>query len=236
MFGYPLFAFFTGKEDWEYIQSIWHNWQSINVGAFAFISSLIAFNMSRANAEKQRAREFVAARAFLPEALSELTSYFRSCTPLLKEAWRRASDKDDECKTSLKESLHQLPLEYKEIFSRCIVSSESDVGDYLAYILTQLQIHHSRLQSLESDFSENSNMVQFHRNIESYMYCLGELQALVNRMFNFARGLEKFNGEPLKIDELTSAYLGLGITVDNFGDLSGFTQRTVARNSKPRVE
>jgi len=228
MFMYP---FLIGKMDWSYTQNVWHNWQSLNVGMLAFISSLIAFNISRINAEKQRGREFIAARAFLPEALTSLSSYLKLCSPILKEAWYRANDKTDKCKTPLKNSVPELPLIYKDIFSRCIAYSESDVAEHLARILTHLQIHHSRLESLKNDFSEQSDSVMISNTIMSCIYSLGELQALINRTYDFARGQEGFNGKPLKIEEFWSAYFGLDIEAEDIGDLSGFTQRAVKRKS-----
>lgn len=227
-----VFPFIRGKFDWAYTQIIWHHWQSLNVGALAFTSSLIVLNLSRFNYEKKRAREFVAARAFLPEALSELSSYFINCSPLLKEAWNRASDKMDNCKTPLDASLPEFSSLHKDVFSRCIASSESDVGEHLAKILTCLQIHHSRLQELEDSYRESSHMVISPRNIESYMYSLGELQALVNKTYDFARGEEKFSGSSLSTSDFYSAYSGVDIRPTDFGDLSGITERAVERHSK----
>ncbi|SNX61355.1 hypothetical protein SAMN06296273_2807 [Nitrosomonas ureae] len=225
--------FIVGKGELIYVQSVWHSWQSLNVGILAFTSSLIAFNISRYNAKKQSEREFVAARAFLPETLSELTSYFQQCSPLLKEAWDRANNAKDKCKTPLKKPLPKLPCSYKKIFSRCIVFSKPDFGEHLACILTRLQIHHSRLQSLENEFSESSNIVQIPQNIVSYMYSLGELQALVNRIFEFSRGREQFDGSPLKLEEFRTAYFGLGldIPIDLFDNLFYFTQQRLVEKS-----
>ncbi|MEW8626991.1 MAG: hypothetical protein AB2551_14655 [Candidatus Thiodiazotropha sp.] len=62
--------------NWGGIQNVWDRWQSLNVGMLAFISSITAFNISRFNANKQRERDFLAAKAFLPDALSELIDYF----------------------------------------------------------------------------------------------------------------------------------------------------------------
>lgn len=60
---------------WKYAHAVWLEWQSLNVGILAFSASVIAFNISRYQATQQRRRELVAARAFLPDSLSELTQY-----------------------------------------------------------------------------------------------------------------------------------------------------------------
>ncbi len=215
--------------DWAYVQRVWHNWQSLNVGVLALASSMIAFSISRYNADNKKAREFVAARAFLPEALSELNSYTQSCSPLLIEAWHRANNDKDRCKTSLTNALPNLPLSYKQIFSRCLASSDPDIGEHLAYILTRLQVNHSRLESLVNEFSEESEMSQSTENIMSYIYSLRELMALINRTYEFARGQEDFIAKRLDAGDFSAAYFGLDIPLKKIEDLDGFTERAVAR-------
>jgi len=107
----------TAEGEWVYVQKVWHSWQSLNVSLLAFIASLIAFNIARYNAEKKRSREFVAARAFLPEALSELNTYFSDCSLLLVEAFKRKSKGEREDNTPLSKPVPQLPTSYREIFS-----------------------------------------------------------------------------------------------------------------------
>lgn len=38
--------------DWGYVQGVWHDWQSLNTGMLAFISSITAFNISKYGAEQ----------------------------------------------------------------------------------------------------------------------------------------------------------------------------------------
>lgn len=225
MFIVPVFS---QSLDWKYIQSVWHNWQSLNVGMLAFLSSLIAFNISKANSERQRARDFIAARAFLPEALTSLTAYFRECSGVLQEAWSRASDLNDNCRTPLEHDLPLLPTpSYKQAFSQCISTSESDVGEHLAKILVLLQIHHSRLESMSLDFREGSTTIQIPHTIMSYIFGLGKLQALVNNTYEFARGEQQFKEVSLVIEDFQTAYFNLGINVEDIDGLTGFTQRTL---------
>ncbi|MUK71497.1 hypothetical protein GNP76_19150 [Aliivibrio fischeri] len=226
---YAMFVapFIDGKGRWDYVHDVWYSWQALNVGMLAFGSSVIAFNISRYNADKQREREFIAAKAFLPESLSELTNYFKKCTPMLVEAWNRAADKSDLCNTQLLNTLPPLPNSYRAIFSSCISTADKNVGEYLAYILTRLQIHHSRLKSLESDFSDDEGMVQIPTNILSYMYRLAELQALVNKLFGYARSTEEFNDKKITLEQLETGYNVLNIEVE---DIDGLWDLTVRLN------
>lgn len=220
MFIYP---FFISNNDWQHVHSVWYSWQALNVGMLAFSSSVIAFNISRYNAIKQRKRDFTAARAFLPESLSELTHYFEDCSEFLKYAWTE-SIRHEKIEFN---TLPLLPSSYKSTFSSCINSAEDNVGEYLAYILTRLQILNSRLISMR----KNPDDI-FTDNIRSYLYSLAELQALVNKLYKFGRGEIKFDIKPLTLEQYSAAYLCLDINVEDFGDLWGHTSRIYQVRSK----
>ncbi|OOF32803.1 hypothetical protein [Salinivibrio costicola] len=158
-FSMVIYPWFSGGGGWSNVQKVWMDWQALNVGILAFISSLVAFNISNHHANQQREREFLAARSFLPEALSELTSYFKQSANLLTEAWTRAKDDSDRCKTPLEAPVPKLPENYKEIFSRCIALAEPEVAGYLSYVLMRLQVHHARVVDLNESFQPESNML-----------------------------------------------------------------------------
>lgn len=229
-----LYPFFSCKGSWKCVHDIWHNWQSLNVGMLAFISSLVALNISRVNANKQRERNFIAAKAFLPEELSELTTYFKSSSSLLLAAFELVetnSERRTRGSTPFDMDKPNLPSSYKEVFSTCIKFAEPIIGDHLAKILMNLQIHNSRLNSLHDSLTGASNEVVIKQNIMSYMYSLGTLQALVNRTFNFARSLEKFDSSSLDWSDYKTAYFNLNIEPEDIDDLTGFTQRAIAREN-----
>lgn len=228
-FSMVIYPWFSGGGGWSNVQKVWMDWQALNVGILAFISSLVAFNISNHHANQQREREFLAARSFLPEALSELTSYFKQSANLLTEAWTRAKDDSDRCKTPLEAPVPKLPENYKEIFSRCIALAEPEVAGYLSYVLMRLQVHHARVVDLNESFQPESNMLIIKENIRSYLYRLGELQALVGRLFNYSRGIEKFDDSPLSWDDFKNAYGNLDLWIEEIDDLKGFTKRAIVR-------
>ena len=226
---YSMFInpFFHGG--WNSALKVWSTWQSLNVGFLAFASSIIAFSIARYNAEKQRKREFVAAKAFLSEALSELSAYFKQSATLYTEAYKRASNNQDRCKTPLESTLPILPRDYREVFKSCIHSATPDVGEHLARILSLLQVHIARLTSEYEEFNPESNMVKIPSNIMSNIYCLGKLQALVNKTFSFARGEEILDFSPLSRDELVTAFRNIDIEIEQIEDLFEFTTRACER-------
>jgi len=219
--------FFYGG--WSAALKVWSSWQSLNVGFLAFASSIVAFSIARYNAEKQRKREFVAAKAFLSEALSELSVYFQQSATLYTEAYKRASDDQGRCKLPLESALPILPRDYRAVFSSCIHSATPEVGEHLAKILSLLQIHIARLTGEYYEFKPESNMVKRPSNIMSNIYCLGKLQALVNKTFSFARGEEDLDLSPLTRDELVTAFRNIDIEIEQIEDLFEFTTRACVR-------
>jgi hypothetical protein len=217
--------------DWQYVQGVWDRWQGLNVGMLAFISSLVAFNISSYNANNQRKREFQAAKAFLPAALSELCSYFKSSAQVFISGWESNQANMPEL------SAPNLPEGYKQIFSECIKHAAPEVGDYLSKILSGLQVHDSRMKEFVHQFS-NRNCDDLDRhNLISYFYSLAELQALVNQLFDFARGEANFDVSSLKWEEFACALRNMeisyeDISIDENMALEPFIKRTLKRQEK----
>lgn len=236
IFGFPFFLLYLfsmviypwikGNGNWLYVHSVWMDWQALNVGVIAFLSSIIAFYISKYHDNQQRERESNAARSFLPEALSELCSYFKSSSKILIEAYSRLKDNTMKV-TPLENKVPELPKNYREIFSRCISLAKPDIAQYLSNILMRLQIHHARIVDLVENAHPDTEGLILKKNIILRIYCLAELQAFVTKIFNFARGLEEFNNNPLNWEDFENAYGNLRIRVDEFDNLANFTERKI---------
>jgi len=222
MFIAPFF-----KGDWNYVLNVWHNWQSLNVGILAFISSLIAFNISRYNSDKQRQREFIASRAFLPNALSLLSDYTKQSAELLKESWNIKNDWNGSSTITLQSNLPKVDSSINKVFAECIRHGSPEVAENLATILVKLQVNDSRLTSL---FEGNIRHLN-HQNLRVYMYCLGEIKALVDSLFTFARGREKFIVPELSLSALHTAYLNLEIHEEFVEGLSELTEKMLSNEN-----
>lgn len=226
MFAAP---WFKDGSDWAYVQDVWDRWQSFNVGMLAFVSSVIAFNISRFNAENQRERDFLAAKAFLPAALSELVSYFDSCAVVFKQGWDSKPGSPPAFKIPV------LPENHKDIFRECIRHATPEVGDYLSRILMKLQVHDARLSAYVNNADDGYFNPERH-NLITYIYRLGELKALVNRLFPFSRNDAELDAKLLGWDDFHNAYMTMNIEEDDIRltkdvELVGFTKRAIARES-----
>jgi hypothetical protein len=120
-----------------------------------------------------------------------------------------------------------LPRDYRAVFRSCIHSATPDVGEHLAIILSLLQVHIARLTSEYEEFNPESNKQKNPLNIISNIYCLGELQALVNKTFSFARGEEDLDFSPLTRDELVTDFMNIDIRIEQIKGLLEFTNRLV---------
>lgn len=196
----------------------------------AFLSSVIAFNISRFNAEQQRSREFLAAKAFLPAAFSELSEYFKSSASVLVSAWER----QDNFVANVEAPK---PIgDYRDIFEKCIRHATPDIGQYLVSILVQMQIHDARLRELSRREDGVIRISSDRSNLITYLYRLGELQALINRNFDFARDTDPFDSKPLKWEDFRNAFGNLNIWyarffIDEDTNLEKFTKRALTRNA-----
>jgi len=225
-----VYPWFVSPGGWKHVQDVWDHWQGLNVGMLAFLSSVIAFNISRYNAGQQRAREFLAAKAFLPQAFSELSEYFKASASVLARAWGRQRNEDIEI-----DPPHQ-PSDYKEVFEKCIRHATPEVGQYLVDILVWMQVHNARLREF---FRKDAGIVRINldrMNLLTYLYRLGQLQALINKNFDFARNIKPFDSASLNWEDFRNAFGNLNIwpqeyVIDDHSNLEGVTKRAIERNN-----
>lgn len=246
LFGIPLSVLYLlsmfvipwAGGDFQHVQQVWSRWQGLNVGMLAFISSVIAFNISTYNANNQRMREFQAAKAFLPEALSELCLYLKESAQIYKDGWKE-SEQIKAHRSSL--SAPKLPERYKQVFSECITHADPEVGDYLARILFALQVHDARIRSFVNEFPDEKCINPDKSNLINYFHKLAELQALVNKLFDFSRGEKEFNSTPLKWEDFQSALIIMGIcyediVIDEEKALKPVIERSINPKGKEKIK
>jgi len=216
-----------GDWRWTFVQDVWDRWQGVNVGILAFAASFIAFEVTRYNESRQRKREFLASRAFLPEALGELTTYLKNSAHVRMAAWNSATQSTSPSS----------PSQYKDVFTNCIRHADSDTGEQLSTLLAEimmwLQVHAARLEASIANPARTTTMKQI--NALEGLLLVGELQAKVNRLFDFARGIDGLDSRPLAWDDYKTAYLNLDLPLESLvvGALSleGMTRRRIEKDN-----
>lgn len=200
--------------DWAYVHDVWHTWQSLNVGVLAFVSSLIAFNISRYNAEQQRRRDYLAAKAFLPRSLSQLCSFMKASTKVYVNAASK----------SKKAEAPQEPLAELDVFKECIRHAQPDVGNYLAVILMKLQIHNSRMS--EVSIRQRTNFIY----CRDCIYDACEIQVLINYIFDHARGEKEYVEPTFSWDDYKTAYRNMDVRFENIDKLEEVTKSRIEKS------
>lgn len=205
MFIYPLVV---SGGSWSYVQKVVERWQSINVGILALVTSLIAFWITQYSEEKQRIRNFTAARSFLPLALSKLCKHLELGRSILEKAWFEPAEVKDIG------AYHYFSVEYMSAISNSIKYAEAREGEYLASLLSDLQVLDSRLAELTGSSVTWIEDSLGQHNLIYYFLEIAELRAKVNRLFNLARGEEPADLSPLKWEDYRNAYSNLNIDYD----------------------
>lgn len=217
-----------GDWRWSHVEDVWDRWQGVNVGILAFAASFIVFEVTRYNERRQRKREFLAARAFLPEALNELTSYLKDSADVHMAAWNNAPQV----------AFPSAPSQYKNVFANCIRHADSDTGEQLSALLSEiliwLQIHAARLERFIAQPTHTVTMKQI--NALDGLRLVGELHAKVSKLFKFARGIGELDSRPLVWGDFEASYTILGLhfedlVVDGFS-LESKTKLHIEKNNE----
>lgn len=228
-FSMIVWPWIAGRGNWGYVQDVWGRWQDLNVGLLAFIASIVAFNIARYNNDRQRARDFLAAKASLPATLSSLTSYFKESAELLLYVWPTNTGSSPSPAV-----VPALPHGYQSVFADCIRHAEPEVGEYLAKILALAQVHDSRMRSCVKANSNPNDLSQVRGNLITYLFGLGELQAMVDKLFDFARNIGNFDPAFLQWSDFQNSFSVLHVSpqtivVDDGKNLEDFTKRCIRR-------
>jgi hypothetical protein len=235
IYGFCMFIYPWHTASWQHVQNTWDRWQTVNAGALAFLASLLAFNISKFNENRQRERDFIAAKAFLPSTLSGIMEYCSRSAVILRGMWDQSHVK------GVAPQLPSLPTDYREVFSNCIRHADPDVGSYLSNILVRLQVHEARLRDAIDDISDEGDHVLDRHSLLAYLLRLAELYVLAGNLFGFARGEELFRTKTLTWEEFRSAYSILKLEIDDFFiddsmNLMAFTKRWLDQTQKSTTE
>lgn len=209
-------AFVAGG--WKELMDTLRVWQSLNTGMLAFSASLIAFYISGTTAEKERTRQIIAAKALLPFALVKLDDYLKESAKTYDLIYQRACQGEEKY-DSEPIRIPALPEKSCEVLANCISVERVNLGQGLSDLLSDLQVHHSRM-----DTQRCARIIDISPEYAIYPYlcCLAKLQILVNRGFVYARGAKDLNAVNIKEDELFGAFSNLNIFIDKFEGFSTY--------------
>ena len=213
MFVAPLVM---GDFSWKHMQAVWDRWQALNVGMLAFVASLIAFSISRGKERRQLQREFLAARAFLPHALSELCEYCDACADVLMEIFHSlAAARKDDLEPKIDVEAPHLPALVSEVFAPCIRSGDMVFAGHLAELLTHLQVFGARLRRVSRPRTDRGviNVITPYE-VLGYLVQLGKIRARIDNTFSFARGGAVFKPYKPTLDDVGTAFSSMNVHLE----------------------
>ncbi|WFB47867.1 hypothetical protein [Vibrio coralliilyticus] len=189
---------FDGRGSWSYVHDVWLQWQTLNAAMIAFSASLLAVYAARYMEEKKRERLLISIRAMLPQASSDFTLHTERLSLFYRQSyqyWGNSSPKETQEKPT--PPIPQID-DAIATFSNCMQHSELPVVKLMAKILSMSQYISARARHEYTDEAV-VRRASWRFNIEHQLLELGEMQALINRMFDYGRELNS----DLNISDLT---------------------------------
>ncbi|MFM2598566.1 hypothetical protein [Vibrio fortis] len=203
---------YDGGGEWLYVHDVWSNWQTLNAAMIAFSASLLAVYAARYSEEKKRQRQLIAARAMLPQALSDFTQHTTNLASFYLETydfWSTGQNNPTDRPTPPKQSIDGAVA----IFSNCMQQANIEVVEMMAKVLSMNQYISARAESEYND-SFLVRKAMWKLNMESQLCELGEMQALINRLFSYGRELQS----NLDVTSLTEQEISQGMRNINIAD------------------
>ncbi|MNE12788.1 hypothetical protein D3C80_1056070 [compost metagenome] len=215
MVAYPLYI---SNLDWNYVQSIWNTWQTFNAAMIALLASIIALTATMYSENKRRERDLLAAKALLPEALSQLIYFCKHSAGLLKKAYeKRDSPSSDPYLLYISGEFYEIPEWVGSTFQRCIAVARQSDAMYMANILAELQVIRARLMDVHEDNNRNEELLFMSGDIITHIKNIGHFVAKINILFPYAR-----NGEPISTSEINDEMINNGLSqIDAIGFTNG---------------
>lgn len=243
MIVYPVIQ---SSGNWEYIQKVWHRWQSLNAAMIALlitvsaiVTSLVIHQHHKDQEKEERQRNFIANAALLPQVLVDLTDYCTRSMDVYVEALKRANERIGVHKEPLETLTPPLPTSHIQVFKECIFYADQKVSEKLAYVLKRLQVHHSCMEALKTEIGPQSTWILDPANTHAYIYRLSEIHTWLNRFLVFSRGDDKkitdeenkFNNSSLVWNDFNNIFFNRPFLFDSNPDLIDFFERAIARNT-----
>lgn len=195
MFIAPLFIY---KFNWVDIHQVWMDWQTLNAGILAIISSVIALYSVKYQQIRAESKEVQVARAMFPDTLSELCDYTNAVSRILIRAYELVEGKMFHTANGIGIDMPLKPARHMDVISLIIKNSDDKIIYDLSIFVNKLQILHSRTNTIHSSLYLNSTQLTTKIHVLNQMVLLSEIQAYIGIFFDYSR-VENLNKISSKI-------------------------------------
>lgn len=173
-----------------------NKYQTLITGILAFAAAIFTIDHMRSTEENSRKNKNRAVRTLLSHTLSDTDTYIQKTIACLLEIHpvNYGESKGKEGYYSEKVKLDNLPnVEFisekiLQSFSNAIEFSDpkSEIGNYIAKLVGELQVHNSRMKELEERKNQKNRTV-FVNDIDNLLYEAIELNAMNRDLYPYAR-------------------------------------------------
>ncbi|MBL0633469.1 hypothetical protein [Aeromonas dhakensis] len=125
-----------GVGGWNYLHSVWYEWQTFNSAMIALIASWIALKTAFYKDEMSNKRSMLAAKALLPEAASQIFVSIMRGAESLKDVYINRYDSSE---LYLSSHINEMPEWTISIFKECIMHADEVEAKFLFEVLSDLQ-------------------------------------------------------------------------------------------------
>ncbi|MGY4025495.1 hypothetical protein ACW5WQ_05980 [Aeromonas rivuli] len=174
----------------------------------ALLASIIALAAAMYSEHQKRERDLLAAKALLPEALTQLIYFCKHSAGLLEDAYIKRNEPNSEpYLLYINGDIYQIPEWVSSAFQGCIVAAEKPDAIYMADILAELQIIRARLVSIHDDSNKDMELLVMPDELISHIRQLGCFVAKVTALFPYAR-----DGKPILKEVISNEMVNNGLS------------------------
>ncbi len=223
MFIAPWFIY---SFSWKEVHQVWLDWQTLNTGVLALISSLIALYSIKYQQLRSEEKEFKAAKALLPDSLSELCDYTEKAGKVLERALEMINQGLHRSSNGIGIDIPHKPTGHINIISTIIKNSDDEHTESFSIFIQKMQVFHARLCNLNNAFSPNSRTMILDINVLGDLILLAELYAFIHHYFEFARenNLDEIPSF-ISRERIDNSLLALGVLIENYPKLKPMLDR-----------
>ncbi|MFB2729457.1 hypothetical protein ACE02H_18475 [Shewanella mangrovisoli] len=188
-YAYMMFLkpWIDGRGDWQYVQAVWMDWQSLNTGVFALIASFTALYVTSYRQRQEDEKNKRLAKALLVNIAENVYEFCLLNASILLNA-RESGDEDKGYSTdqyaskASRELLEDLRFSLKHL--------DDKNTDLLSDLISQITNATFKINQLyrPNKYAKKSLAKTWPEDIDHAFKELGYLLTIVDKLFQFVRG------------------------------------------------
>ena len=220
--------YLDGGGEWQHIHAVWENWQTFNAAMIALLASLVAIQVARIADRRATRRRFVAASANLPQAISDLLTFFRECSNFFIACRQLSMAQPTVQETP---AVPTAPASVFPVLSACIEHADDSTGEALASVARDVQVIRARMANAHDLVTGNvGNRAEV---FEMYLAGLAGTTSVSLDLFDVARGESEIFVRSSESEAFSNAVSSLRLPEDVRQRMNAY-RSVIARTGRSR--